>query len=230
VTFVPASHLKTVSNAMWGAGAGEIGLYKNASFRSEGIGTFRPSEGADPYSGKVGELSLENEVKLEVIAPQNIWKQVVGAMKSVHPYEEVAYDVIALENVEENQGYGPLRMGEIEATSLEAFAQDVKEKLGAPNIRVVKSSVETVTKVACSPGSGASFIDSLERGTVFVTGDIKHHDALKAQARGVAIIDVTHAATETLTVKLMKSALIAGGLEELKIFESKSPINPFEVI
>jgi len=228
VTFVPATHLEVVSEAMWNAGAGEIGLYKNASFRSEGVGTFRPTEGATPYSGEIGELSLENEVKLEVIAPQNSWRLVVKAMKAAHPYEEVAFDVFALENVEENQGYGPLRVGEIEEISLELFAEKVKEQLGAPNVRIVKSGVETVTKVACSPGSGASFIDSLEKGTVFVTGDIKHHDALKSQARGVAIIDVTHAATETLTVKLIRSGLEGQGLENLQIVESEAPTNPFE--
>lgn len=227
VTFVPATHLESVAESMWAAGAGEIGLYKNASFRSEGVGTFLPTEGANPFSGTVGEISLENEVKLEVISPQSQWRGVVAAMKGAHPYEEVAFDVIALENVEENQTYGPLRIGEVEVTTLEAFARDVEEKLGAPNLRLVRSGVETVTKVACSPGSGASFIDSLPRGTVFVTGDIKHHDALKAQARGVAIIDVTHAATETLTVKLMKSALEN---LEIQISESEAPTNPFEAL
>ena len=225
VTFALHENVENVCDAMWSAGAGHIGLYKNASFRSHGIGTFLPTQGANPAIGKVGELERVEETKIEVVAPQNAWKSVVAAMKGAHPYEEVAYDVLALENAEINQSYGPLRLGEIAPISLDNFAREIGEKLGAPGVRLVRSGIETAKIVACSPGSGASFIEKLPRGTVFVSGDFKHHDALLAQNRGVALVDVSHAATETATLKLLREALSGC---DVQIETSHEPLNPFE--
>ena len=103
----------------------------------------------------------------------------------------------------------------------------MREQLNPPSIRLAAPpDFGEVKTVACSPGSGASFIDRLARGTVFVCGDIKHHDALKARARGVALVDVTHAATETEAVPLMASALETA--PDLRVIEERGAFNPFE--
>lgn len=228
-TFVPPEALEGVSGALWDAGAGTIGRYDEASFRTSGLGTFRPLEGANPYSGTLGQREEAEELRLEVVAPREKWSAVVAAMKAAHPYEEVAYDVVELENDVKEEAWGPLRIGRVPAQSLPSFAAFVSEKLQPPGVRaVVPEGFGDVELVACSPGSGASFIDSLPRGSCFVTGDIKHHDALRARARGVAVLDVSHAATERDTIPLMADALRA--VAGLEVVTSEVEMNPFRVM
>ena len=227
VTYVPTENLDAVRDAMWNAGAGKIGaFYEEASFVSAGHGTFRPLEGANPTIGKVGNREQVNELQIEVIAPEEKWPAIVAALRAAHPYEEVAYNVTALINGDQAGSYGPLRIGKVAPQSLESWIETVREKLNPPSIRVVvPDKFGQVETVACSPGSGASFIGKLAPGTVFVCADIKHHDALKARACGVALLDVTHAATETQAVPLMANALenIAG----LNVIREEKSHNPF---
>ena len=227
VTFAPPDKIEAVRAAMWEAGAGKIGLfYDQASFSNQGVGTFRPLEGANPTIGKIGELSRLKEVRLEVLAPTDKWPQIMDAVRAVHGYEEVAFNVTAILNDDKTGSYGPLRIGEVEKQSLESWIETVREKLNPPSIRVAcPDDFGAVESVACSPGSGASFIGKLARGTTFVCADIKHHDALQARARGIALIDVTHAATETATVPLMANAL--ENLEGLRVVREQQMHNPF---
>ena len=228
VTFAPAEKLDAVRAAMWAAGAGEIGaFYDQASFGGAGEGTFRPLEGANPTVGKIGELSEIAEVRLEVLAPADKWRPIIDAVRAVHGYEEVAHNVTAILNDDKTRGYGPLRIGQVEKQSLESWIETVRENLNPPSIRVVRpDDFGAVEAVACSPGSGASFIGQLPRGTTFVCADIKHHDALQARARGIALIDVTHAATETATVPLMANAL--ENVSGLRVVREQQARNPFE--
>lgn len=228
VVFVPSEKVEAVRAAMWQAGAGQIGsFYDQTSFGGAGRGTFRPLEGAKPTVGAIGELSTVDEVQLEVLAPADKWRQIMDAVRRVHGYEEVAHNVTALLNDDATAGYGPLRLGEVAPQSLDSWIETVREKLNPPSIRVVKpDDFDSVETVACSPGSGASFIGQLARGTTFVCADIKHHDALQASARGVALIDVTHAATETATVPLMANAL--ENMDGLTVYREEKARNPFD--
>jgi putative NIF3 family GTP cyclohydrolase 1 type 2 len=110
--------------------------------------------------------------------------------------------------------------------SLDAWAEQVAMKLAAPNVRVVQGR-EAVLKVACAPGSGASVIGAAVRAgcDCLVTGDIKHHDALKAQALGLSLIDATHTATERAAVDLMADAL--QGIPNVQIERCAIDTNPF---
>jgi len=98
VVFVPEADADKVRNALGQAGAGKIGNYSFCSFSSKGTGRFRPDEGASPHIGKVGDLETVAEERIETICARDILSTVVSAMKAAHPYEEVAYDVYALEN------------------------------------------------------------------------------------------------------------------------------------
>ncbi len=228
-TFVPPAHLDAVRAALWGADAGQIGaFYDEASFAVAGDGTFRALEGANPSIGEIGHRETVAEVQLEVLAPETKWPAVVAALRNAHPYEEVAYNVTALLNDDKAGSYGPLRIGQVEQQSLSSWVETVREKLNPPSIRVVvPPDFGAVETVACSPGSGASFIGKLERGTTFVCADIKHHDALQARARGVALVDVTHAATETATVPMMADAL--ENIDGLSVTREAKADNPFGV-
>ena len=227
-TYAPTDKADAVRAALWEAGAGHIGLfYDQASFATRGQGTFRPLVGAHPTTGTIGERSELDEVQLEILAPQDKWPAIMDAVRGVHPYQEVAFNVTALLNEDKARAYGPLRIGRVEAQSLESWVETVREKLNPPSIRVVKpDGFAQVEAVACSPGSGASFIGQLARGTTFVCADIKHHDALQARARGVALVDVTHAATETAAVPLMAGALES--LDGVRVSRERTAQNPFE--
>lgn len=229
VVYTPLDALESVRRALWDAGAGHIGNYSEAGFSACGTGTFRPLEGAKPVIGQVGELASVEEVRLEVIVPSAQRDGAVRAMLAAHPYEEVAYHVYELHNTIEP--YGSARVGELAGElSLDEFAGMTSEKLRAPNVRLVRAK-ESVRKVACVPGSGASFLDAAARAgcDVLVTGDIKHHDALKAQALGISIIDVTHIATERAAVGIIFDALQTG-LEGVEVTRLDVDTNPFSAL
>ena len=83
---------------MGDAGAGKIGNYSHCSFSSKGIGRFNPQEGAQPQIGSVGNLEEVVEERIEVTCSRELLNSVIEAIKKVHPYEEIAYDVYTLEN------------------------------------------------------------------------------------------------------------------------------------
>jgi dinuclear metal center YbgI/SA1388 family protein len=224
VVFVPPEALEKVSEAMWNAGAGSIGNYDRASFRTRGTGTFRPLPGANPYDGEIGQDEEADEWRLEVIveAPQR--EAVVAAMKAAHPYEEVAYDIYPLHNT--GEAYGSCRIGSLaRSTPLATYAARVAEELEAPSTRVVATK-DTLQRIACVPGSGASFISAAARAgcDCLVTGDIKHHDALQAKALGISLIDVTHAATERAAVPMLAQAL---STLDVEVVQCATETNPF---
>ena len=222
--FTPPEALEKVGAALWQAGAGKIGNYDEASFRARGTGTFRPLPGANPYSGTLGERKEADEFRLEVIVAVERVDAAIAAMIAAHPYEEVAYDVYPLRN--EIHPYGPARVGELaQALTLDDFAAFVQTNLHAPNLRVVRGARNEIRRVACVPGSGASYISAVVAAgcDCLVTGDVKHHDALQAQALGLSLIDATHTATERAAVPLIANAL--GGW---KVEVCELDTNPFE--
>ena len=99
VVYVPVSHTAKVREAMGKAGAGKIGNYKFCSFTSRGIGRFLPEKGAKPAIGAVGKYEEVEEERIEFTCSKDVIKDVIAAMKRVHPYEEVAYDVYPLEKL-----------------------------------------------------------------------------------------------------------------------------------
>jgi|SRR6266478_4983868 hypothetical protein len=99
VVFVPTTHADIVREAMGKAGAGRIGDYYFCSFSVKGISRFKPAEGASPTIGKIGELESVEEERIEAVCPKDKLKEVIEAIKKVHPYEEVAMDVYPLENI-----------------------------------------------------------------------------------------------------------------------------------
>ena len=96
VVFVPESHADLVRDALGKAGAGKIGNYTFCSFSSKGTGRFKPGDGAHPAIGEVGKLEAVPEERIEVVCEQGHLQEIVAAMKAVHPYEEVAFDVYPL--------------------------------------------------------------------------------------------------------------------------------------
>jgi hypothetical protein len=99
VVFVPETHSDIVLEAMGNAGAGKIGNYSHCSFSSKGFGRFLPEAGANPTIGEVGKFEIVPEERVEITCDRKILEEVIEAMKKVHPYEEVAYDIYPLEEI-----------------------------------------------------------------------------------------------------------------------------------
>jgi dinuclear metal center YbgI/SA1388 family protein len=153
VTFVPKDHTEKVREAVSQAGAGHIGNYSHCTFNVEGTGTFLPLEGTNPFIGQRGQLERVDEVRLETIFPETIERKVINALLKSHPYEEVAYDIYALEN--EGMTYGLGRVGKLEKEmTLKEFAEHVKTSLDVKAVRVVGNLEDKIKKVAVLGGDG----------------------------------------------------------------------------
>lgn len=195
--FTPKEALDKVRDAMADAGAGVIDDYSHCSFGTLGTGTFLPLEGADPYIGKVGKLEEAEEYRLEMIVPEWWLSAVLDAMVQAHPYEEVAYDVYALENAADLYGYG--RVGTLEKPMpLRDFRKRVEESLNFRETRMIGDENKLITTVAVCSGSGRSLIpDAIKaRADVYVCGDVRYPDFLEADSYGLAVIDAGHYETE----------------------------------
>jgi len=206
--FVPAGHEDGVLRAMADAGAGQLGNYSHCSFAAPGTGTFLPLEGARPFLGQVGTLQRQSELRLEVLVPSSKLSGCIRAMTAAHPYEEVAYDIVRLDNPGPPRGYG--LVGELSrAARLRSFTATVARALDAPATRFLGDPERSVRRVAVVGGAGASFIaDAAACGAdVLVTADVRYHQARDAEDRGLAVVDPGHHATEAPVVPVMAEAL-----------------------
>ncbi len=225
VTFVPADATTKVLDAIAGAGGGVIGEYSHCSFRVRGTGTFLPSGRARPAVGEPGALNEVEEDRLEVQVPRDRLGYVVEAMIDAHPYEEVAYDVYPL------TGGGGVGLGRLaaprEALTAAELAERCRERLGAP-ARLAGDPVRHVQTVALCGGSGASLIPAALRAKAdaYVTGDVKHHQALDSVAAGLTVIDAGHHATELPFVSHLAGRLAETGYGE--VLASELSTDPFE--
>lgn len=208
IVFVPAGHEQSVVEAFFSAGAGQIGAYDECSFRSQGEGTFRAGLGTNPFIGEIGQRKQVEEIRLETIVPKRKLARVLENMRKAHPYEEVAYDLVPLQNNVPGAGLG--RIGRLEQEmALDAFASKVKEALGCDHLRLIGSGSRTVHKIALCGGSGAGLLQTAYRqgADVLVTGDVKYHDARQAEELGIAMIDAGHFATEKLMIEQVADTL-----------------------
>ncbi|PZD93923.1 Nif3-like dinuclear metal center hexameric protein [Paenibacillus sambharensis] len=193
VVFVPEDHHERVLEALFHAGAGQIGNYSKCSFNLNGTGTFLPGENTKPYLGEAGQLERAAEVRIETIVPGQLQRKVVQAMLKAHPYEEVAYDLYQLDLKGRTFGLG--RVGKLpEPVTLQQLAEQVKQVFEVPALRVVGDLAAQVRKVAVLGGSGARYTrHAIFAGAdVLVTGDIDYHTAHDALAAGLSIIDPGH--------------------------------------
>jgi len=213
ITFVPVDDAEKVRTAMTDAGAGRIGDYEAASFSTRGEGRFRPVPGANPTVGSVGESSIVDEVRIEVIADRVSRSEVVAAMLAAHPYEEPAYDVVELADLpDEDCGSG--RVGVLpEPLSLRAFAELVERVLPktAHGVRVAGDPEQRISTVALCGGAGDSFLGAARRAwaDVYLTSDLRHHPASEyREDGGPALVDVAHWAAESMWLPVLRQRLV----------------------
>jgi len=226
VVFVPAQHADAVRQAMAEAGAGRVGDYEACSFAARGTGTFRPLRGAKPHKGKVGRLERVEELRLEALVPRHRAAEVVAAAIRAHPYEQVAYDLIPLEN-ESPAALG--RIGRLDSPlTLGGLARRARERLGAANVVMAGGRRARVARVAVGPG-GAGFLAqpaAAAGAQALLVGEIRHHEVLAARALGLGVIAAGHHATERLAVGIFREALRAAFGSRVRSLLSRADAEP----
>ena len=217
VTFVPHEHADAVRAAITGAGAGSIGDYDSCTFTSSGEGRFRPLDGADPAIGRVGDLEVVAEARVEAVLPRARRRQVVEAMRAAHPYEEPAFDVLELADLPGTgaDARGTGRIGTLaEPMPLRAFAERVASALPATahGVRVGGDPDRRVERVAVTSGSGDFLLETVLRtdADVYVTSDLRHHRAGEfLEHDGPALVDVAHWAAEWTWLPVVERRVVA---------------------
>lgn len=196
VTFVPAEHVEAVSRAVFAAGGGRIGQYTSCSFRSPGTGTFFGESGTSPAVGKAGQLEEAPELRLEILVPAAQTGAIVKALRRAHPYEEPAFDLVRLAAPPVGLGMG--RIGHVDAAPAGVHVERVKHALRLEHVLVAGSLDREVTRAAVCAGSGGDLIgDALAAGAhLLLTGEVRHHDALRALARGLVVVCTRHSTSE----------------------------------
>jgi len=199
VVFVPADDVDRLRDALSAAGAGVIGNYSHCTFNLAGQGTFLGGETTDPAVGRRGRLERVDEVHMEMVCSAEAMPAAVRTLVEQHPYEEPAYEIYALApRPRHNTGQGrvvTLR----EPAPLTAIVDRIKRHLGLEHVRLAVGDGRTedapIRTIALCPGAGGSVLTG-EAADLYLTGEMRHHDVLDANARGTSVILTDHTHTE----------------------------------
>jgi dinuclear metal center YbgI/SA1388 family protein len=202
-TYVPIKYTATLQEALFAVGAGKVGAYEECSFTVTGTGSFKPTTGTKPFAGKFNERHEEAENKIEFIFPNWLESKVIAALKSHHPYEEVAYEIIALENQHQEIGSG--LVGELPKMLTEkAFLQQLKTVFKLKVIKHTPLLGKKVKTVALCGGAGSFLISNAlgAKADFYVSSDFKYHEFFDANNQ-LVIADIGHWESEQYTIALI---------------------------
>ena len=228
VVFVPAESLARVSNAVFTAGAGAIGNYSDCGFSTDGTGTFLPLEGSRPAIGKKGELEKVLEIRFETIVPAEQLDKVIAAMRKAHPYETPAFDIVKLYNNQNKFGLG--RIGKLsKPLKIEQIIRKIKKHTGATAAGLIGKEKRLVKTAAVCAGSCGAIINLViaAKADLYLTGELKHHQALAAQEAGLTCICLSHTVSERFILKNFAKQL-QKQLNSATIRISKKDADPFK--
>jgi len=229
VTFIPRESTDDVLAALHEAGAGQIGNYKNCSFRSDGTGTFKPNDDANPHIGEAGKQEYVPETRIEVIFPAFLTNRIIDALRKSHPYEEIAYYINSLSN--ENQEVGSGMIGE-PANHVEPleFLKGLKISMDLKVIRHTSLLDQPVRRVAVCGGSGSFLLpEAIRAGAdLFITADFKYHEFFDADGR-ITVADIGHYESEVFTKELLQDVLMKK-FSTFAIIFSRTVTNPISYL
>ncbi len=229
VIYVPKGYEEKVRQIVLESEAGVLGNYRGCTFSGEGIGSFFLEKGSRPQVGEVGRLNLVTETRVEFVVPRLALSSLISRLKEIHPYEEVPIDLYPLEGADKRFGLG--RLGELPLDyTVEELAEKVGELLGTEAVFIVGEPQRLVRKVALCGGAGADLIPEARKAgaEVFVTAEVKYHQAREAEALSFPLIVVGHFESERLVVPEMAAYLRAWAKErscplEITVLEEESP-------
>jgi dinuclear metal center YbgI/SA1388 family protein len=233
VVFVPESALEQVAQAMFASGAGRIGEYTHCSFRASGTGTFFGSQTTKPAVGKRGRLEHVAEVRLETIIPSSALPGVVRGMLQAHPYEEPAFDLYPLGS-RPKPGIG--RIGSLpRPATLGALATRLRKATKAACVQIVGPAARKIERAIVVAGSAGDLPfrvpltpcgGAISSRDVIVTGEMRHHDALRVLRIGCSAIVLGHWASERPVLRPLAERLRAA-LPNVSFHLSDSDRDPF---
>ena len=203
VVYTPVDFEERVHDAVCAAGAGNIGNYYNCGYTTVGIGKFTPNEKANPSIGEAHVTTRQEEAKMEYLLEKNNIGPVLSAMKGAHPYEEVAYDLIALENSNSQVGSGMI--GELpEPMDALEFLSQLKEAFNCGVIRYTALQNKPIRTVALCGGAGSFLLPQAiqQNADIFISGDFKYHEFFGAENK-IIIADIGHYESEQYTSALL---------------------------
>lgn len=226
-TFVPVERAEKIRSAIFKAGAGFIGNYSECSFNSPGTGTFKPGDNTNPFVGKTGERHQEQEIKMEFIFPVYLQNQIIQALIQAHPYEEVAYDIVALQNEFTTIGSG-LLANLPQSVETIAFLQQLKDAFGLNVIKHTKINKLSVSTVALCGGAGFFLLKNAIRAKadIYITSDVKYHEFFDADGR-IILADIGHYESEQFTIQLLHEILQAK-FPNFAVLKTKLNTNPVQ--
>lgn len=231
VTFVPPAQVDRVAEALSRSGAGVIGDYTQCSFRSPGTGTFFGNESTSPAVGQKQVLQAVTETRLEMLVPTRAIESCLAALRETHPYEEPAFDLVPLLEPPD-AGVGMGRIGSFpEPVARDVLIARIKRELMIDHVLVAGPVNGEVTTVACCAGSCGSMLDdAIAQGAeLFLTGELRHHDALKAARLGVTVVATLHSNSERRALTRLAESL-AARLPRLSVQVSRRDRDPFAVL
>jgi dinuclear metal center YbgI/SA1388 family protein len=223
--FVPQQHAAAVRQAIFNAGGGHIGNYSECSFNTEGTGTYKAGQGARPFAGEIGESHQEAELKIEVIFPAYLERNIIRDMIAAHPYEEVAYDIVSLANPDSRTGSGVV--GDLPSPMAgKEMIEKLKTVFQVPVVRHTRLPGLPVRRVALCGGAGSFLIpNALGAGAdMFITADLKYHEFFEATDKMV-IADIGHYESEQFTTDLV-IAYLAEKFPTFAVLKSGISTNP----
>jgi len=226
VTFVPVERVEALSRAVFAAGAGRIGKYSSCSFRVAGTGTFFGEEGTRPAVGEAGRMEETPEIRVEAVVPVSLVGDVVRAMRTAHPYEEPAFDLVRVAAPPSGRGFG--RVGSVPRATIGAWIERIKSALGVSHVLTSGDPGHEVTRAAVCAGSGGDFVGDAVKAAaqLLLTGEVRHHDALRARAAGLAIVCTRHSTSER-TALAMLGRRLSELLPGVTIDQSNEDRDPF---
>jgi dinuclear metal center YbgI/SA1388 family protein len=228
VTFVPAGDVDRVACALFAAGAGRVGSYTACSFRSDGTGTFFGEPGTHPAVGQAGRLERAAEVRVETVVPIRRVEAVLRALRETHPYEEPAFDLTVLAAPPVARGMG--RVGPMSEVTAAEVVDRVKLALEVPSVLVAGDPARPVRRAAVCAGACGEFLDdAIGCGAdLYLTGEMRHHDALRAVAAGLTVICTLHSNSERAVLKRLRDRLRREAPDPAYLL-SQADRDPFQV-
>ena len=228
IVFVPIESAAKVSDAVFAAGAGTMGNYSHCGFEAEGVGSFLPLKGAKPAIGKKGRIETVPEIRFETIVPAGKLDNVIAAMKKAHPYETPAFDIFKLYGSENKFGLG--RIGKLEKPmQLSRIVERIKKYTGAKTFGIVGNEKRLVKTAAVCAGACGKIINSViaAKADLYLTGELKHHEALAAQEAGLTCICLSHTVSERFILKKLAKQL-QKQIRQVTIKISRKDMDPFK--
>ncbi len=210
VVFVPQEERETVGQAMFAHGAGHIGNYSGCSFRIPGTGTFCGNEKSQPTIGRKETKEEVSEERLEVICPKKDLAKVILALRQSHPYEEPAFDIYSL-MADPTKALGEGRIGDLSKPApMGELAYRLGKHLGGMGCHTIGSREQPTAKIAVACGAAGEFLKvAIQQGAdLFVTGELRYHEALEAQGAGIGVIVLGHHASEHFAMRVLGEELV----------------------